>query len=208
MISIIFLSSIDLYATEKAIDKENFFNNNEIWHNLDELDNLDYSETYSYEELEYMLKENGFSNKEIISMIGEENISRSSTTIRYSLFRLETYTYNNTYKLQPRITVGLEYSGNSVSPDRIVSLKGGHVYTGDGAKCVFSGTMIYELEAGNSFYYSFYGDIYKEGDVNWSFGGEIGIGEKTSVQGQISNGSGFEKNVSESGRYYSSGLDA
>lgn len=207
----ILMIMMPLSASLAETKNTNIKKTDEVWHTLDELDNLSYEETFSYEELRKMFEDDGFSDNEIRLFIGDEPLieSRSNTIVRYSLFKLDTYTYNSVYKLQPRITVGLEYSSSTAtSPTRIVSLKGAHIYTGLGTSCIFGGTMIYELEAGNSFYYSFYGDLYQSGDVNWSTGVEINIGDDASVSGQISNGSGFIKNISESGRYYSTGLQS
>lgn len=208
---ILVIMPISISAEDVNAKKSAFLENDEIWHSLDELDTLDISETYSYEEIEKLFIDNGFNEAEIKRMVGEKPSLRASNTIvRYNLFKMDAYTYTSgisTYKLQPRITVGLEYYDSSTaSPTRIVSLKGAHIYTGLAGKCVFSGTMIYELVAGNEFYYSFYGDIYKAGNISWSLGAEIGIGESASIKGEISSGDGFIKNVSEAGTYHSSGL--
>lgn len=178
-----------------------------IWHDISELDSISKEDTYTYDELLNLLITNGYSYKEAKKMMGKKKLStRASTEIRYSLFRLKTYTYGGLYKLQPRFNVGLEYTKGISAPNRIVSLQAAHIYTGDGAQCVFTGKIFYKLEAGNSFYYNFYGDIYKKGNINWSIGATVGVGETGNVSATISNGSNFYRNVSEAGRYTSAGL--
>lgn len=66
--------------------------------------------------------------------------------------------------------------------------------------------FVFRLESGNSFYYDVYGDVYKTGKLNWSAGASVGIGKFATANFTISNGSGYIKNVSFDGRYYSAGM--
>lgn len=179
-----------------------------VWHDVDEIATMPYSETYSYEELKQSLLYHGYSPTETAQIIGEKPATtRAAGAIRYNLMYLNTYNYGG-YKLQARFTAGLYYEdGNPVGqPDKIVSLEGAHIYTGSGSKCVFNGTIFYRLEAGNRFYYNFYGDIYKAGQMQWNTSISVGIKQAASVSASFSNGDGFVKNVSESETYRNSTL--
>lgn len=196
----------DTYPSTNSSVQDNL-----VWHDISELETLPYDQTFSYDEMASLLLSHGFSMYDATQMIGEKQpVTYGNTEVRYSLMRMNTFEYKewfSTYKLQARFTVGLEYVKGAYSPTKLVSLQGSHVYTGDGSKCVFSGTIEYKLVSGNSFYYNFYGDIYKKGTVNWSVGTTVGIGENSSITATISNGDGFVKNVSETETYKSSGLE-
>lgn len=177
------------------------------WIDYNDLDSLKYEDTYSYNELIIYLQSNGFTAEEALAYVGERPIETRSSSVRYSLMRLDTFSYSGGYKLQPRVRVGLEYLNGSSSPSRIVSLENPTMYTGGGSKCSFAGEVSVRLYSGNSFYYDFSGDLYKNGTVNWSVTGKIGIGEVGSAEGKITNGNGYITNVSDSGEYYSSSLN-
>lgn len=197
------------------------------YRSIDELENINYEDTMSYEEMLDFMKGNTYTdteindfqnqNKKLNSNLvnnGELNVYvgvLSGTEIRYSLFYMTTYSYSHGFmqvcKVQARFSAGLEYDIGASSPNRIVSLKGEHVYTGGGQKCMFSGTIFYELEAGNRFYYSMYGNLYTGGSVNWSAGGSVGVGGNATLNATISNGTGFIRNISEAETYESSGME-
>lgn len=185
--------------------------NDLVWHDVSDLDTLSIDQTYTYEEMVEYLSNEGYSKKEIIEEFGlsENNLERG-TDVHYTLVKMKVFQYKaglfSTYDLQVRFTVGLQYSGTNVSPDKMVSLGGAHIYTGYGELCKFAGEIYYKLVAGNEIYYSFYGDIFESGTVNWSVSAKIGIGEDASVEGNISNGNGHKYNVSESETSISAGL--
>lgn len=197
------------------------------YRSINELEFINYEDTMSYEEMLDFMKKSAYSESEIsefkyqnlklssnLRKDGNFNVSLgvlSSTEVRYSLFYMNTYSYTHGFmqlcKVQARFSVGLEYDVGASSPNRIVSLKGEHVYTGGGTKCMFSGTIFYQLEAGNRFYYSMYGNLYTGGSVNWSAGGAIGVGGNATLNATISNGTGFIRNISEAETYESSGME-
>ncbi len=181
-----------------------------VYHEISELDTLPISETYSYMDLVKILKEDGYSESQINELIKTPNLllsysSSSPIFVRYGLFRMNEFHYSGGYVLQARFSVGLEYSGSD-SPDRIVSLGGAHIYTGAGANCIFSGDIFYQLNSGNSFYYNFYGNMYKAGYVNWGGGIKIGVGQNATIHGEIASGDHYIRNVSETETYYAAGL--
>lgn len=198
----------------QAVDIKNIheLGNMEIY-DISKLPTININDTYTYQQcLEEKLKlglitksEYKINQKDILSM------SKSKSQIRYAKFRMDTYEINNllgkNYKLQPIFIVGLEYLNNSVSPSRIVELTDPYIYTGGGKDCIFSGKIFFRLQSGNSFYYDVHGDVYKTGKLNWSAGTSIGIGESANANFTISNGSGYIKNVSFDGRYYSAAMD-
>ncbi len=206
----VFLGGMITYPT--TISAAENKNNELIWHDISELDSLPAEEAYSYDELMNKLVTNGYSYQEAKEIMGEKPVltsSKAKSQIKYSLFRMNVYSYKSgfkTYKLQARFSIGLEYINNSASPTRIKYIQAPHIYTGDGAKCVFTGNIFYKLTAGNSFYYNFYGDVYKAGSIQWSAGATIGLGKSASVTATISNGDGFVRNVSEAETYTSTGL--
>lgn len=193
-------------ATSEASSHSSEF----VWHDISELGTLPYDETYSYDEMFCILSDEGYSDNEIIEMLGTNTLnsrSGSDVEIRYAQFKMGENTFDNVYILEARFSVGLEYRGNNYMPDRIVSLGGAHVYTGAGADCVFTGDLYYELINGQSFYYNFYGDLYRAGTVSWEFGASVVIGEFFNIHGSISNGSGFIENVDVYDTYCSAALN-
>ncbi|WP_157593548.1 hypothetical protein [Sedimentibacter sp. B4] len=183
---------------------------------IDELATLPIERTYSYDEIIAHMNENGYEEKEIqeFQKKHEENLKLQSVeinsiTIRYQLFTMDGISFKNfltTYKLQPQVLVGLQYSGSD-SPDRIVSLEEPFVYTGGGAKCSFQGKMVYKLISGREFYTLIQGDVYKEGSMNVSGDVKINLGGKGEATITVSNGNGYLKNISYEETYYSSALD-
>lgn len=185
-----------------------------VWHDINELETISYDETFSRDEFIEILSENGYNSKQINELIGEKTIeTKADTEIRYSLFKMNVFNYHNgfngiisNYKLQARFSAGFEYYKGDYSPNKVVSLGGAHVYTGDGKSCVFKGSIYYKLISGNSFYYNFYGDIYEKGSMNWAIGATLKIGESSTLTANVSNADGFVKNVSEAETWKGAGL--
>lgn len=188
---------------------------------IEQLSTIKYEDTLSYEEMLAYMNNNSSTSTKIAEFqenhqsLLESQITGGSTRasitpmgsqIRYSLFYMTTYTYSSC-NAQARFSVGLLWYDGDQSPDKIVSLAGEHVYTGGGINCIFSGSIFYQLEAGNRFYYSMYGNLYENGNVNWTAGGSIGIGGSATLNASISNGNGFLANISEAETYYSSGMN-
>ena len=82
-------------------------------------------------------------------------------------------------------------------PNRIVSLGGAHIFTG---------TIYYKLISGNSFYYSFYGDVYKTATTTVGGGVTVGIGENSSINFNASCTSNYLMYVSRSETYKSAAM--
>lgn len=126
-----------------------------------------YDETYSYKDVlldKYMIgliSESEYNHK-INNLNNTYNMAASRSYVRYMKFTMDSYTFKTygtftytTYSLTPIFYVGLDYvndSSMSGQPDSIVSLDSPHVYTGDGANCVFGGKIFYRLQSGRSFY--------------------------------------------------------
>lgn len=155
--------------------------------------------TIYYTELTEHLAGAGLTQAEITNFIGERpKETRAATEVRYGLFKMNNFTYSSgKYILEPRFSVGLEYTIGSYSPNRIVSLGGAHIFTG---------TIYYKLISGNSFYYSFYGDVYKTATTTVGGGLTIGIGENSSINFNASSTSNYLMNVSRSETYESAGM--
>lgn len=164
--------------------------------------------TIYYTELTEHLAGAGLTQAEITNFIGERpKETRAATEVRYGLFKMNNFTYSSgKYILEPRFSVGLEYTIGSYSPNRIVSLGGAHIFTGKGENCIFTGTIYYKLISGNSFYYSFYGDVYKTATTTVGGGLTIGIGENSSINFNASSTSNYLMNVSRSETYESAGM--
>lgn len=170
---------------------------------VDDFDKITYEDTVSYEEMREYLVSIGAAEEEITDLDSSNSVMMRSSNggqLRYSLLKLTKHTVNTSYITQIRVTAGMMFYPNSngdySNPRNIVNLEGAHVYTGDGAKSVFTGTIIIKLVNYNTIYYNFYGDLYKAGQVNWTIGGSVGIGGTASINGSISNGNGFIKNIS------------
>lgn len=223
IMAIVLLTSVmfsNSFSNINAMSKYNF-------RSIQELDSLKIEDTLTYEEMLEYMRLNSYTYSEIQAFQGKHQLllknetvsdtfkimssTLSGTEIRYSLVTMSTYSYNyglwDKCKVQARFSAGLEYDIGASSPNRIVTLAGEHAYTGGGSPCVFSGGIFYRLEAGNRFYYNMYGNLYKQGNVNWTLGGAVGIGQQATLNGSISNGNGFIKNISVTETYISSGLE-
>lgn len=170
-----------------------------IWQESKDIDKIKKEDTYTYTELTEHLAGAGLTQAEITNFIGERpKETRAATEVRYGLFKMNNFTYSSgKYILEPRFSVGLEYTIGSYSPNRIVSLGGAHIFTG---------TIYYKLISGNSFYYSFYGDVYKTATTTVGGGLTIGIGENSSINFNASSTSNYLMNVSRSETYESAGM--
>lgn len=179
-----------------------------IWQESKDIDKIKKEDTYTYTELTEHLAGAGLTQAEITNFIGERpKETRAATEVRYGLFKMNNFTYSSgKYILEPRFSVGLEYTIGSYSPNRIVSLGGAHIFTGKGENCIFTGTIYYKLISGNSFYYSFYGDVYKTATTTVGGGLTIGIGENSSINFNASSTSNYLMNVSRSETYESAGM--
>lgn len=89
------------------------------------------------------------------------------------------------------------YTKGFPEPNRIVSLGGAHIFTG---------TIYYKLISGNSFYYSFYGDVYKTATTTVGGGVTVGIGENSSINFNASCTSNYLMYVSRSETYKSAAM--
>lgn len=191
-------------------------------HDISELSKVKYDETYSYKDVlldKYMLgliSESEYNHK-INNLNNTYNMAASRSYVRYMKFTMDSYSFRatsdfstNTYVLTPIFYVGLDYGNDSSmtgQPDSIVALESPHIYTGDGANCVFGGKIFYRLQSGRSFYYGVYGDVYKTANVSISGGIKIGIGDSATASFNISSSSNFLKNVDFDGNYYSAALN-
>lgn len=168
-----------------------------------DFEKIRYEDTVSYEEMREYLVSIGAAKDEITEFDKSNTMmSRSSAggQLRYSLLRFTKYLVSYNYLTQLRVTAGMMFypqsNGDYTNPSSIKSLEGAHIFTGDGSKCVFTGTIVVKLVNHNTIYYNFYGDLYRAGQVNWSVGGSVGIGGSASVNSKITNGDGFIKNIS------------
>lgn len=177
-----------------------------IWQESKDIDKIKKEDTYTYTELTEHLAGAGLTQAEITNFIGERpKETRAATEVRYGLFKMNNFTYSSgKYILEPRFSVGLEYTIGFPEPNRIVSLGGAHI--GKGEKCIFTGTIYYKLISGNSFYYSFYGDVYKTATTTVGGGVTIGIGENSSINFNASSTSNYLMNVSRSETYESAAM--
>lgn len=214
----LFSFSLSSYAAENSISTSTNSKEEQLnWVEFSDINDISFEDTYSYDELVNHFKDCGFSDEEILHYIGEQPSIRSST-VRYSLVKMTPYTYYlnlSNFSLQPRFTIGLEYISGNSSPDSIVSIEGGHIFTSDPdttdqnyfSNCSFSGTVLYKLVSGNEIYYNFYGDLYRAGSVQWSVGAKVSIGQTASVNASISNGNGYLSNLSEADSVIFAGLN-
>ena len=181
-----------------------------IWQESKDIDKIKKEDTYTYTELTEHLAGIGLTQAEITKFIGEkpkEISALAATEVRYGLFKMTNYTYSSgRYILEPRFSVGLEYTIGASSPNRIVSLGGAHIFTGKGQKCIFAGTIFYELISGNSFYYSFYGDLYETATTTVGGGITVGVGSASSINFNASSTTNYLMNVSRSETYKATGL--
>lgn len=184
--------------------------------NYEDLAHLSIEETYSYEEVLADMQNSGILSENDILRFKISHFNTMSAsyteTIRYSKFTMDPYVfwddfYIFNYELAPVFYCGLLYINGSYEPSKIVSLEGGHIYTGGGSKCIFGGTMFYRLEAGNSFYYGVSGDVYKSGTTTVKVGAKVAVGESSTTNIEVTYSDNLIKNVDFDGRYLSAGLN-
>lgn len=179
---------------------------------INELTNLPYEETYSYQEVLRDMQLNNLISKEQINEFVASSSKMSalaSEEIRYTTFYMDSYTFSHgfsTYVLQPRIYVGLLYVNGTSSPSKIVSLDAPFIFTGAGNNCKFVGNIFYRLEAGNRFFIGTNGDVYETATVVSKGGIQVKLGGSATVNFEASNSNNYLRNVAFDVRYYSAGL--
>jgi hypothetical protein len=183
---------------------------------INELSNLPYEETYTYQEVLADMEHNNLISKEEVNAFKASNSKlsiQSSQEIRYSTFYMDSYSFKDdvligakTYVLQPRIYVGLTYVNGSTTPSKIASIDAPYIYTGGGTECKFAGNIFYRLEAGNRFFMGINGDAYKTGAVTTKIGLKVGVGDSSTISYEISSTKDYLKNVAWDCNYYSAGL--
>lgn len=177
---------------------------------IDDIDKVTIKNSYTYEEiLKDQLNLNLINVEEYNNLIKQEklkaktySISRANSVagVRYQKFTFQEYRFNSglfgyyTHVLKPVIYAGLDFDYKGV-PKRIVSIEEPHIYTGDGAKCIFGGKIFYKLENYKSIYLGVYGDVYATGTTTISGGATIGVGKSASVSISFTHSDNFLKNV-------------
>lgn len=199
--TIVFVSNISKGTGTKALTYDEVLADL-TWQESKDINEIIKEDTYTYTELTEHLVTSGLTQDQITNFIGERpKETREATEIQYALFTMNNFTYSSgKYILEARFSVGLEYTQGSSSPNRIISLGGAHVFTGKGAQCIFTGTIFYKLISGNSFYYSFYGDVYKSATTT------VTIGEDSSIIFNASRTTDYLMNVSRDETFYSAGM--
>lgn len=177
---------------------------------IDDIDKVTVENSYTYEEiLKDQLKLNLIDTEEYNNLLKQEkskvkpySISKASSVagVRYQKFVFEEYRFNSglfgyySHVLKPVIYAGLDFDYQGI-PKRIVSIEEPHIYTGDGAKCIFGGKIFYKLENYKSIYLGVYGDVYATGTTTISGGATIGVGKSASVSISFTHSDNFLKNV-------------
>lgn len=178
-----------------------------------DFDNLEFEDTLSYDEMVSVIEKTRTeeeikifkeSNKQSDVFYKSTNKAAKKGEYRYVSWggKISTYKISGkTYKLRAKMDVKLYYETPKSKP-RIEGLSGYHVYTGGGEKCVFNGRMNVHLTSGRSFYYSYYGDLYKTGKTTWNFGGAISIGGFANATATVTYSDSYLKNISVSENFY------
>lgn len=98
------------------------------------------------------------------------------------------------------------YSGNP-TPDRILSIEYANINRqyGNTSK-QFSGSLYYNLEAGNQFYWDLNGDFYNNGTTTYSYGGSVGVNGAASTSFSVAYASNHYAYKQISGRYKSAAM--
>lgn len=180
---------------------------------INELANLPYEETYSYQEVLRDMQLNNISKDQINEFVANNSKMSALQTeeIRYSTFYMDAYTFywglSSQFVLQPRIYVGLLYRNGAYSPSKIVSLDSPFMFTGAGGDCKFVGTIFYRLEAGNRFFMGINGNVYKTANVTVKGGVQVKIGGAATISFEATNSNNFLRNIAYDTRYYSAGLE-
>lgn len=185
-----------------AQDTADFDSSKYAYHEISDINDLKYEDTMSEAEYIAYLEHIG-KNVEVKKLKASAPMRASS--YRYSNWAGKKCTYENgVYVAQAMFTVTLYYASSSSQP-KIVGLSDGHVYTGGGiSQCIFSGRINYHLSSGRSFYYTFYGDLYKTGTATWKAGAKVGIGGYAEAYTEVSWSNGHIRNISENETFYNS----
>lgn len=177
---------------------------------IDDIDKVTVENSYTYEEiLKDQLNLNLISVEKYNNLMKQEklkekayslNKASSLAGVRYQKFNFKEYRFNSglfgyySHVLIPVVYAGVDFDYQGV-PKGIVSIEEPHIYTGDGAKCIFGGKIFYKLENYKSIYLGVYGDVYSTGTTTISGGAKIGIGKSSSVSISFSHSDTFLKNI-------------
>lgn len=174
-----------------------------IW--INDLNNIPYESTYSFEELYEILSNNGYSASEAEEFIGSPQPAPTdkaarSTERRIALYESLPVTISQSgaiYVVNFRVNICMEYDDGHYVPDRFVYLTNGRMYTGDGAYCNFSGSASYTLLDYNCFHYSYSGDVYRDGTCTWPYMGTVYVGDPPETKTYSNSGGSTPIGVAE-----------
>ena len=193
-----------VFAEERESNQNSDSSEKYIFKQFDDIKDITLNNTLSPEEYEEFMGNDKdttmYYTSYSTSSATEENTEGYT---RYLLVSGGSYTIENwagvrTWKgyfgCEPRFAIQLYYAYSGAKP-KITAIKHADMYTGIGSPCIFDGTIYVELISGKSFYYSYSGNLYQQGQMNVSGSLNVGIGSAASVTITISNGNGFISNI-------------
>ena len=180
-------------AEERESNQNSDSSEKYIFKQFDDIKDITLNNTLSSEEYEKFMgndKDTTMSyNSYSTSSATEENTEGYT---RYLLVSGGSYTIENWkgvrtwkdfYGCEPRFAIQLYYAYPGAKP-KITAIKHADMYS-----------IYVELISGKSFYYSYSGNLYQQGQMNVSGSLNVGIGSAASVTITISNGNGFISNI-------------
>lgn len=130
----------------------------------------------------------------------------SSRSYQYGTIT-QTVIVNSLYQVYPYFYTKFEYTSGSQTPDRMVSVEAANINRNyNGMSKQFSGSLYYNLEAGNSLYWDLNGDFYHYGETTYTGGGTANLGGFGTASFSASITSSHYQYKQQSGRYYSAAM--
>lgn len=137
----------------------------------------------------------------------EADQKQRSTIYKYHTFR-HTVPVTSSYSCYPYFYVKCEYySSTDVVPYRMNTIMYGNIDRNhNGTSKLFDGTLYYNLESGNRYYFDLNGDFYNNGTFEFGGGGEAQIGEHFTANFTVSYSSSWYAYKQYSGIYHSAAM--
>lgn len=173
------------------------------WTDIDRLDRLPLSKSYTHAELLDLLADSGIPAEQAAGMIGELPAIPEGSSLRYGLFQMGCYTYKDRYQLLPCAVIGLEYREGQRTPSRILSLSEPQILAPDGAGHLFSGNTFTALYSGRSFYYDFNGEIHRATSAPRTQSHTMSAEGGVTVEISVSQDFDYVASLYDCGNYYS-----
>lgn len=141
-----------------------------------------------------------------LRLVNEVHIDQLQASTYAYLTLTFTARVTSTYTCYPYFYTKFQFDGFPEST-KMVNIMNANIDRNDKGKSKqFSGSLYYNLEAGNSLYWDLNGDFYNNGTTTWNAGISIGISESTSAKFEVNGSIQHYSYAHVTGRYQPVGL--